>query len=109
MQTNTRKVVTSDAKWHPHLGISFIGCLLAITLEIYFEERIFIPHSGGVSFGLIVLLVINMVTIPVVMALIALLCFIIHIPRRSVNCILLCLLACILTIAGLFIAYPVGR
>ncbi|HFW2633893.1 TPA: hypothetical protein ACIBAY_002688, partial [Salmonella enterica subsp. enterica serovar Typhimurium] len=26
MQTNTRKVVTSDAKWHPHLGISFIGC-----------------------------------------------------------------------------------
>ncbi|HFW5884009.1 TPA: hypothetical protein ACIB0Q_002027, partial [Salmonella enterica subsp. enterica serovar Saintpaul] len=20
MQTNTRKVVTSDAKWHPHLG-----------------------------------------------------------------------------------------
>ncbi|HFW2704988.1 TPA: hypothetical protein ACIBZ0_001324, partial [Salmonella enterica subsp. enterica serovar Saintpaul] len=22
MQTNTRKVVTSDAKWHPHLGIS---------------------------------------------------------------------------------------
>ncbi|HGA5456675.1 TPA: hypothetical protein ACIWDO_001650, partial [Salmonella enterica subsp. enterica serovar Saintpaul] len=25
MQTNTRKVVTSDAKWHPHLGISFIG------------------------------------------------------------------------------------
>ncbi|HGB5998545.1 TPA: hypothetical protein ACIVV7_001991, partial [Salmonella enterica subsp. enterica serovar Birkenhead] len=21
MQTNTRKVVTSDAKWHPHLGI----------------------------------------------------------------------------------------
>ncbi|HGA6455736.1 TPA: hypothetical protein ACIV4K_001507, partial [Salmonella enterica subsp. enterica serovar Enteritidis] len=23
MQTNTRKVVTSDAKWHPHLGISF--------------------------------------------------------------------------------------
>ncbi|ECZ8567143.1 hypothetical protein VZ104_004552, partial [Salmonella enterica] len=82
MQTNTRKVVTSDAKWHPHLGISFIGCLLAITLEIYFEERIFIPHSGGVSFGLIVLLVINMVTIPVVMALIALLCFIIHIPRK---------------------------
>ncbi|ECY7446738.1 hypothetical protein GPM53_002683 [Salmonella enterica] len=97
MQTNTRKVVTSDAKWHPHLGISFIGCLLAITLEIYFEERIFIPHSGGVSFGLIVLLVINMVTI------------IIHIPRKSVNCILLCILACILTIAGLFIAYPVGR
>lgn len=90
-------------------GISFIGCLLAITLEIYFEERIFIPHSGGVSFGLIVLLVINMVTIPVVMALIALLCFIIHIPRKSVNCILLCLLSCILTIAGLFIAYPVGR
>ncbi|MDI5829672.1 hypothetical protein MJN51_37385, partial [Salmonella enterica subsp. enterica serovar Kentucky] len=43
--------------------LSFIGCLLAITLEIYFEERIFIPHSGGVSFGLIVLLVINMVTI----------------------------------------------
>ncbi|MDI5829460.1 hypothetical protein MJN51_32475, partial [Salmonella enterica subsp. enterica serovar Kentucky] len=42
-------------------------------------------------------------TIPVVMALIALLCFIIHIPRKSVNCILLCLLACILTIAGLFI------
>ncbi|MEY5306842.1 hypothetical protein WI848_28500, partial [Salmonella enterica subsp. enterica serovar Corvallis] len=40
---------------------------------------------------------------------IALLCFIIHIPRKSVNCILLCLLACILTIAGLFIAYPVGR
>ncbi|HFW2703573.1 TPA: hypothetical protein ACIT0Y_001900, partial [Salmonella enterica subsp. enterica serovar Saintpaul] len=70
---------------------------------------IFIPHSGGVSFGLIVLLVINMVTIPVVMALIALLCFIIHIPRKSVNCILLCLLSCILTIAGLFIAYPVGR
>ncbi|EAX0161973.1 hypothetical protein NL619_001246 [Salmonella enterica] len=61
------------------------------------------------SFGLIVLLVVNMVTIPVVMALIALLCFIIHIPRKSVNCILLCILACILTIAGLFIAYPVGR
>lgn len=88
MQTNTRKVVTSDAKWHPHLGISFIGCLLAITLEIYFEERIFIPHSGGVSFGLIVLLVINMVTIPVVMALIALpaLLFIFRVKALTVSC-----------------------
>ncbi|MGS9154698.1 hypothetical protein ACQWFV_25085, partial [Salmonella enterica subsp. enterica serovar Infantis] len=60
MQTNTRNVVTSDAKWHPHLGLSFLGCLLAIPLERYFEERIFIPHSGGGSFGLIGLLGINM-------------------------------------------------
>lgn len=88
MQTNTRKVVTSDAKWHPHLGISFIGCLLAITLEIYFEERIFIPHSGGVSFGLIVLLVINMVTIPVVMALMhySALLFIFRVKALTASC-----------------------
>ncbi len=42
------------------------------------------------SFGLIVLLVIiNMVTIPVVMqwGLDSITCFIIHIPRKSVNCI----------------------
>lgn len=109
MHKNRWTVIDSTAKWHHHLDMSFIGCLLAITLEISFEERIFIPHSGGASFGLIVLLVINMVTIPAVMALIALLCFIIRIPRKSVNCVLLCILACILTIAGLFIAYPVGR
>ncbi len=109
MKKNTRKAIDSDVRWHPHLGMSFIGCLFAIALEISFEERIFIPHSGGASFGLIALLVINMVTFPAVMALIALLCFIIRIPRKSVNCILLCILACILTIAGLFIAYPVAR
>ncbi len=53
-----------ESKWHPHLDMSFLGCVLAFAMEVYFEEHIFIPHGGGASFGLIALIVINFMTIP---------------------------------------------
>ncbi len=98
-----------ESKWHPHLDMSFLGCLLAFALEIYFEEHIFIPHGGGANFGLIALIVINFITIPVVIVVTTLSCYLFEISRKRVNRILIFLLACILTIVGLFIAYPVGQ
>ena len=32
-----------ESKWHPHLDMSFLGCVLAFAMEVYFEEHIFIP------------------------------------------------------------------
>lgn len=34
-----------ESKWHPHLDMSFLGCVLAFAIEVYFEEHIFIPHG----------------------------------------------------------------
>ncbi|QME71689.1 hypothetical protein HVZ03_20210 [Escherichia fergusonii] len=98
-----------ESKWHPHLDMSFLGCVLAFAMEVYFEEHIFIPYGGGASFGLIALIVINFMTIPVVIVVTTLFCYLFKISRKRVNCMLVFLLACILTIVGLFIAYPVGQ
>ncbi|EEU2272513.1 hypothetical protein K3208_004029 [Escherichia coli] len=98
-----------ESKWHPHLDMSFLGCVLAFSMEVYFEEHIFIPHGGGASFGLIALIVINFMTIPIVIVVTTLFCYLFEISRKRVNRILIFLLACILTIIGLFIAYPVGQ
>lgn len=98
-----------ESKWHPHLDMSFLGCVLAFAIEVYFEEHIFIPDGGGASFGLIALIVINFMTIPVVIVVTTLFCYLFEISRKRVNRILIFLLACILTIVGLFIAYPVGQ
>ncbi len=64
-----------ESKWHPHLDMSFLGCVLAFAIEVYFEEHIFIPHGGGASFGLIALIVINFMTIPVVIVVTTLFCY----------------------------------
>lgn len=98
-----------ESKWHPHLDMSFLGCVLAFAMEVYFEEHIFIPYGGGASFGLIALIVINFMTIPVVIVVTTLFCYLFKISRKRVNCMLVFLLACILTIVGLFIAHPVGQ
>lgn len=98
-----------ESKWHPHLDMSFLGCVLAFAMEVYFEEHIFIPDGGGASFGLIALIVINFMTIPVVIVVTTLFCYLFEISRKRVNCMLVFLLACILTIVGLFIAFPVGQ
>lgn len=93
----------------PSSGYEFLGCVLAFAIEVYFEEHIFIPHGGGASFGLIALIVINFMTIPVVIVVTTLICYLFEISRKRVNRILICLLASILTIVGLFIACPVGQ
>ncbi|EGF7344751.1 hypothetical protein F6T13_03885 [Escherichia coli] len=103
------KTSRRESKWHPHLDMSFLGCVLAFAMEVYFEEHIFIHHGGGASFGLIALIVINFMTMPVVIAATTLFCYLFEISRKRVNRILIFLLACILTIVGLFIAYPVGK
>ncbi|MCZ8855724.1 hypothetical protein [Escherichia albertii] len=90
-------------------GYEFLGCVLAFILEVYFEDEIFIPHGGGANFGIIVLIVINMITIPVVITVTTLFCYLFKISQKYINRILIFLLACILTIIGLFIAYPVGQ
>ncbi|QUJ04918.1 hypothetical protein KCP78_11955 [Salmonella enterica subsp. enterica] len=105
MQTNTRKVVTSDAKWHPHLLVLLAACFCHWLPEIYFEERI-ISYSGTGGFGLIVP-VINMADHPCGHALIALPALL-FIPK-ALTALLAPTGMYSGRIAGLFIAYPVGR
>ncbi|BBR59897.1 MULTISPECIES: hypothetical protein [Enterobacteriaceae] len=109
MEHNIPIADTESARWYHHLDMSLAGSLIAFVMEVCFHDKIFIPHSGGASFGLIVLLIINIAATPIVMAIIALICAVIPIQRTRKNCIFMCMIACILTILGLFIAYPVRR
>ncbi len=72
-----------ESKWHPHLDMSFLGCVLAFAMEVYFEEHIFIPHGGGASFGLIALIVINFMTIPIVIVVTTLFCYLFEIFAKA--------------------------
>ncbi|WP_237580004.1 hypothetical protein [Escherichia albertii] len=45
------ETLRSKSKWHSHLDMSFLGCVLAFILEVYFEDEIFIPHGGGPILG----------------------------------------------------------
>lgn len=99
----------SERKRHTHLDMSFLGCIMAFVLEVCFQNEIFIPGPGGASFALIALIIINFFAIPVVMLVTVLFSYIYAIPRNKLTCVFIFLLACVLTIQGVFIVYPVGQ